>query len=70
MEIKFETRAQCAIADLMWACRTTEDVQAVRRAFGKDGEVVYNMIIAQAFDEALANEQEFPEVMEILEALK
>jgi len=70
MEIVFENKTQCAIADLLWSCKTIEDVQAVIRVFGRDGEIVYSMIIAAAFDEELAKQEQFPEVMEILENLK
>jgi hypothetical protein len=70
MEIVFANKTQCAIADLLWACKTIEDVQAVIRVFGREAEVVYNMIVAAAFDAELAKQEEFPEVMEILEALK
>lgn len=70
MEILFENKRQCAIADLLWACKDIEDVQAVIRVFGQEAEIVYNMIVAAAFDEELAKQEEFPEVMEILESLK
>ena len=70
MEIQFANNTQCAIADLLWACRTIEDVQAVIRVFGTEAEVVYNMIMAVAVDEELSKKEEFPEVMKILEGLK
>jgi hypothetical protein len=70
MDIMFENKRQCAIADLLWACKTIEDVQAVLRVFGREAEVVYNMIVSAAFDEELARQEEFPQVMEILEKLK
>lgn len=70
MEIRFANEKQCAIADLLWAANTEQEAQAVIRVFGVEAEVVYNMIVAAAFDEELAKQEEFPEVIDILEALK
>lgn len=51
MDIMFENKRQCAIADLLWAANTEQEVQAVIRVFGREAEVVYNMMVAAAFDE-------------------
>lgn len=51
MEIRFANQKQVAIADLLWAANTQDEAQAVIRVFGKEAEIVYNMIVAAAFDE-------------------
>ena len=66
MEIRFANKDQCAIADLLWAAETQEEVQVVLKAFGKQAEIVYNMMVAAAFDEV----NDVSQAAEILEALK
>ena len=66
MEIRFANQKQCAIADLLWAANTEQEAQAVIRVFGKEAEVVYNMIVAAAFDEV----NDVTQAAEILENLK
>lgn len=51
MEIRFANEKQCAIADLLWAANTQEEAQVVIKVFGKEAEVVYNMIVAATLDE-------------------
>lgn len=51
MEILFATKEQCEIADLLWACESNEEALQVVRTYGKPAEVVYNMMVAAAFDD-------------------
>lgn len=66
MNIVFANKTQVAIADLMWACRTQEEVNVVIRTFGKDAVVVQQMLVAAALDEEI----DVTEAKEILENLK
>lgn len=50
MEIKFENSLQSHIADLMWDAKDLEMVKKIIAVYGKDAEVVYNMLLAEAFD--------------------
>jgi hypothetical protein len=70
MEIRFANPEQAAIADLMWAARDLTEVQAILNVFGVAADIVYNMIIAASIDEQVAEETEFPFVLEILESVK
>lgn len=66
MEIRFANDKQVAIADLLWAAHTQEEVNVVLRVFGADAVVVQQMMIAAALDEVNNVDQ----AKEILEALK
>lgn len=66
MNILFENAAQVAIADLLWAAQTQEEVDVVIRVFGPQAVVVQNMLVAAALDEVT----EVDQAKEILEALK
>lgn len=70
MEIRFANAQQARIADLIWHSNSRAEAQSLVRLFGLDGEIVYSMILAASIDEELQAREEFPEVMEILEALK
>lgn len=63
MEIRFANQKQVAIADLLWAANTQDEARAVIRVFGKEAEIVYNMIVAAAFDEV----NDVSQAQEILE---
>jgi hypothetical protein len=45
------TFVQARIADLLWKCETTQQVDAVILLFGSDAVVVRDMIIAAQLDE-------------------
>lgn len=49
MQIKFANKLQVHIADLMWNA-DKEMVKKILAVYGKEGEVVYNMLLAEAFD--------------------
>lgn len=50
MEIKFANSLQSHIADLMWDAKDLEMVKKIIAVYGKEAEVVYNMLLAEAFD--------------------
>lgn len=70
MEIMFANQQQVALAQLLWNCDTLEEARKVVKTHGTEAEIVYNMIIAEATDQQLKNQESFPEAMAILEALK
>lgn len=41
---------QVELANLIWACETNQQVQALVDVFGSDAEVVRNMIVATVLD--------------------
>lgn len=49
MQIKFANKLQVHIADLMWNA-DKEMVKKIISVYGKEAEVVYNMLLAEAFD--------------------
>lgn len=51
MEIQFRTDEQKRIADLLWSCQTTQEVNVVLRAFGIEAYIVREMMIAASFDD-------------------
>ena len=53
MEIKFQSKTQSKIADLMWNAKDMNEVNKLLTIFGKDGYIVYNMILAHTFDEVM-----------------
>lgn len=50
MQIKFANSLQSHIADLMWDAKDLEMVKKIIAVYGKEAEVVYNMLLAEAFD--------------------
>ena len=55
MDIQFKTAEQARIADLLWSCQSQAEVNVVLRAFGVEGYIVKEMILAATYDD-LANE--------------
>lgn len=51
MEIKFNNPLQVHIADLFWEADTEDKVKEILTLYGKEGEVVYNMMLAASFDQ-------------------
>lgn len=51
MELKLQNAKQHHIADLMWAAKTDEDVNTLLQTYGRDGRIVYELMIAATFDE-------------------
>jgi len=50
MELPLQNLDQHRIADLLWVAESYEEVNRILRQFGHDAHVVYNMMIAAAFD--------------------
>ena len=53
MEIVFGNQLQSQIADLMWNAETEEKVKEIIKVYGKNAEIVYNMILAHYFDNVM-----------------
>ena len=53
MEIKFQHNYQFTIADLLWNATDEKAVKLILKAFGVEGEVVYNMLVAHYLDEVM-----------------
>lgn len=70
MELQGLTTRQVGIANLMWACNTIEEVEAVVSVFGTDAALVKQMILLAALDEMIDAEDEFPEIVTLLESMK
>ena len=51
MELKLQNPTQVAIADLLWVAETDEEVAVIRKVFGRDADIVYNMMVAATFDQ-------------------
>jgi len=51
MELILKTVEQQAIADLLWACQSDEEVAVVVKVFGTEAIVVRDLMIAAVFDE-------------------
>jgi hypothetical protein len=51
MDIQFKTAEQARIADLLWSCQSQAEVNVVLRAFGVEGYIVKEMILAATYDE-------------------
>ncbi len=70
LNINFSTPRQCVIADLLWACDTKKDVNALIEILGTEAEVVFQMILTATIDQETETQTEFPFVMELLGSLK
>ena len=51
MELKLQTAAQVAIADLLWVAQSEEEVNVILKVFGHDARVVYDLMLAASFDQ-------------------
>lgn len=51
MNIKFKTELQNYIADLLWAAETLEDVNEIISLYGKEAQVVKDMMVAEMWDQ-------------------
>lgn len=50
MELKLQNAEQHKIADLLWTAKTEEEVNSIVRKYGRDGRIVYEMMVAATFD--------------------
>lgn len=51
MEIQFKTKLQKHIADLLWEADDMDKVESIIKVYGRDGRVVYDMIMAEYIDQ-------------------
>lgn len=51
MEIQFKTKLQSHIADLLWEAEDMDKVESIIKVYGRDGRVVYDMIMAEYIDQ-------------------
>ena len=51
MELKLQNNAQVKIADLLWSAQSQDEVNSILRVFGHDARVVYELMIAETFDD-------------------
>jgi hypothetical protein len=51
MQIQFKHKYQVTIADLLWNAQDEKSVKLILKTFGKHGQEVYNMMIAENLDE-------------------
>jgi hypothetical protein len=51
MQLELATAQQHAIADLLWSAENIEQVQEIIHKYGHVARVVYELMIAAAFDE-------------------
>lgn len=69
MQIEFKTKLQHHIADLMWNAQDLEKVNSIKSVYGKEAEVVFNMIMASYFDEDMSIDMSAPIIQSIKEKL-
>jgi hypothetical protein len=50
MDLKLQNEVQFKIADLLWTATDMEKVNYILKVFGKDAEIVYNMMVAEVYD--------------------
>lgn len=51
MELRLNNEMQHKIADLLWTATDYEKVNYILKTFGKDAEIVYNMMLAEVYDQ-------------------
>lgn len=51
MRLELATAQQHAIADLLWSAENLEQVQEIIHTYGHVARVVYELMVAAAFDE-------------------
>lgn len=51
MQIQFKHKYQVTIADLLWNAQDQKAVKLILKTFGKHGQEVYDMIIAEHLDQ-------------------
>lgn len=70
MELHGLTKRQVEIAELLWQCEDSCDVEQVVELYGTDAAIVRELMRASAIDEWVDKQQEFPQVMRFLEKYK
>lgn len=50
MQIQLQNSLQHKIADMLWTAKS-EDVKVILATYGKDAQIVYNLMLAEIFDD-------------------
>ena len=66
MEIKFDNQLQTHIADLIWEAESENQVSEILAIYGKDAQVVLDMILAETFDQVLDTDMAMEQLNKIL----
>jgi len=66
MELAGLTERQATIASILWACDSMEQVDKVIELFGKDAETVRDLILMEALEEELQEQDSFEHIEEYL----
>ena len=64
------SKEQRVLADLLWACSSQTEVNAVLNVFGHAAQVVYELIVIAAIEEATAEDREFSLALGVLDSVK
>jgi hypothetical protein len=64
------SKEQRVLADLLWACSNQTEVNAVLNVFGHAAQVVYELIVIAAIEEATAEDREFSLALGVLDSVK
>jgi hypothetical protein len=64
------SQEQRVLADLLWACGSQTEVDAVLRVFGHNARVVYELIVIAAIEEDTAEQREFSLALDVLDSVK
>ena len=64
------SKEQRVLADLLWACGSQTEVDAVLRVFGHNAQVVYELIVIAAIEEDTAEHREFSLALDVLDSVK
>jgi hypothetical protein len=64
------SQEQRVLADLLWACGSQTEVDAVLRVFGHAAQVVYELIVIAAIEEDTAERREFSLALDVLDSVK
>lgn len=62
MEIQGLSPRQCCIADAIWSCTSRDQVDEVIEQYGREAELVRELILVAAIDDSVADQTAFPQV--------
>ena len=51
MDLHLNTDLQCQIADLLWSCKTVEQVECVINTFGQEARAIQMLMVYTAIDD-------------------
>ena len=64
------SKEQRVLADLLWACSSQTEVDAVLNVFGQNARVVYELLVIAAIEEDTAEQREFSLALDVLDSVK